>query len=81
MHFKKYARKWRLEDVLVTLVCLGTSQQNAANTNWYLAEFFRGGISVAEKVVLKIKPIIVECRRDRNIVIYIWSTFSQIEET
>ena len=31
MHFKEYARKWRLEDVLVTLVCLGMFLQNAVN--------------------------------------------------
>ena len=29
MHFEKYAQKWRLEDVLVTLVCLETFLQNA----------------------------------------------------
>ena len=28
MHFEKYAQKWRLEGVLVTLVCLETFLQN-----------------------------------------------------
>ena len=31
MHFKKYVQKWRLEDVSVILVCLGTFLENAVN--------------------------------------------------
>ena len=31
MHFNNYALKWRLVDVLVTLVCLDTLLQNAVN--------------------------------------------------
>ena len=41
----------------------------------------RKGISVTGKVVLKTKPTIIEYWRDRNINIYIWSTFSHIAET
>ena len=41
----------------------------------------REGISVTEKVVLKIKLTIVEYRRDRNIYIYIRSTFSDVADT
>ena len=100
MHLKKNARKWRLEGVLVRLICLGRFLQNAVSIktccafstlvnenweyrlgNWHLAESLRGGISVTEKVVFKIKLTIAEYRRDRNISIYIWSPFSHIAET
>ena len=47
----------------------------------YLNLFKSGGISVMEKVSLKIKQTIAEYRRDRNIGIYIWLTFSHVTET
>ena len=40
-------------------------------SNWQLAESLRGGISVTENVVLRIKLTII----DRNIGIYIWPAF------
>ena len=53
------------------------------NRYWTIdtSSILRGGISVTEKVVLKIKLTIVEHWRDRNIGIYIWPTFSHVEET
>ena len=92
MHFKKYVRKWRLKDVSVILVCLGTFLENAVNIKtcivllvfWWMKiknGSLREGISVTEKVVLMIKLTIVEYRRHRNIYIYIWSTFSDVAGT
>ena len=42
---------------------------------------FKEGISVTQRVVVKIKLTIVEYRRDRNIGIYIRPTFSYVAET
>ena len=42
---------------------------------------FKGETSMKEKVVLKKKLFIFEYRRDRNISIYIWPTFSHVANT
>ena len=89
MHFKKYARKRRLEDVSVTLVCRRQSGiflgEPWALRIIVLLVFWWMKIEdkdvAIEKVVLKIKLTIVEYRRDRNIGIYIWTTFSHMAET